>query len=142
MRHFVDSLAYESAHDYDPFWARCVELKVAVTAHSGSMGWMGRESVNSFTFNHIGHFANASHAFAKALILGGVVHRFPRLRFAHAGGRRRLGLQSRHRPRRALGEAQRPPMEAQTRPTNLDRPMLKASSSAGAAGPTRTSWTS
>ena len=43
-----------------------------------SMGWMGRESVNNFTFNHIGHFANASHAFAKALILGGVVHRFPR----------------------------------------------------------------
>src|SRR3989475_12086191 len=68
VRHYVDSLAYESPYDYDPFWARCVELKVAVTAHSGSMGWMGRESVGSFTFNHIGHFATASHAFAKALI--------------------------------------------------------------------------
>src|SRR5213083_444318 len=45
VRHWVDSLAFESAHDYDPLWARCVELKVAVTAHSGSMGWMGRESV-------------------------------------------------------------------------------------------------
>src|SRR5262250_459969 len=56
VRHFVDSLAYESAYDYDPLWARCVELKVAVTAHSGSMGWMGRESVNSFVFNHIGHW--------------------------------------------------------------------------------------
>src|SRR5439155_10237293 len=43
VRHWVDSLAFESAHDYDPLWARCVELKVAVTAHSGSMGWMGRE---------------------------------------------------------------------------------------------------
>src|SRR4029434_9933659 len=40
LRHFVDSLAYESAYDYDPFWARCVELKVAVTAHSRSMGWL------------------------------------------------------------------------------------------------------
>mgnify|MGYP003693995645 CR=1 FL=1 len=50
---------------------------MAVTAHSGSMGWNGRESINSFTYNHIGHFANASHAFAKALILGGVTHRFP-----------------------------------------------------------------
>ena len=39
VRHFVDSLAYESAYDYDPLWAKCVELKVAVTAHSGSMGW-------------------------------------------------------------------------------------------------------
>src|SRR5438309_1944230 len=86
VRHFVDSLAYESPYDYDPLWARCVELKVAVTAHSGSMGWMGRESVNSFTFNHIGHFATASHAFAKALILGGVVHRFPSLRFAMLEG--------------------------------------------------------
>jgi len=86
VRHFVDSLAYESAYDYDPLWAKCVELKVAVTAHSGSMGWMGRESVNSFVFNHIGHFAAASHAFAKALILGGVVHRFPMLRFAMLEG--------------------------------------------------------
>src|SRR5215468_1567709 len=56
VRHFVDSLAYESAYDYDPLWAKCVELKVAVTAHSGSMGWMGRESVNSFVFNLIGHW--------------------------------------------------------------------------------------
>src|SRR5947207_506013 len=45
VRHFVDSLAYESAYDYDPLWAKCVELKVAVTAHSGSMGWMGRLSL-------------------------------------------------------------------------------------------------
>jgi len=30
----------------------------------------------------IGHFANASHAFAKALILGGVTRRFPELRSA------------------------------------------------------------
>src|SRR5688572_2457022 len=81
-RMFIDSLGFESAHDYDPFWRTCLDLKVAVTAHSGSMGWHGRESVDSFTFNHIGHFANASHAFARALILGGVTHRFPDLRFA------------------------------------------------------------
>ena len=80
--HFVDSLAFESAYDYDPFWAKCEDLKVAVTAHSGSMGWDGRASVHNFTYNHIGHFANASHAFAKALILGGVLHRFSKLKFA------------------------------------------------------------
>lgn len=74
--------AFESAYDYDPFWAKCLDFKVAVTAHSGSMGWDGRASVNSFTYNHIGHFANASHAFAKALVLGGVMHRFPKLKFA------------------------------------------------------------
>ena len=86
VRTYVDSLAFESAHDYDPFWQRCADLKVAVTAHSGSMGTNWRESVWSFTYNHIGHFANASHAFAKALILGGVTHRFPQLRFAMLEG--------------------------------------------------------
>jgi predicted TIM-barrel fold metal-dependent hydrolase len=80
--HYIDSLAFESAYDYDPFWAKCIELRVAVTAHSGSMGWESRGSVNNFTYNHIGHFAAASHAFAKALILGGVIQRFPSLRFA------------------------------------------------------------
>jgi hypothetical protein len=82
VAHYIDSLAFESVYDYDPFWAKCLELKVAVTAHSGSMGWEGRSSVNNFTYNHIGHFAAASHAFAKALILGGVIRRFPRLKFA------------------------------------------------------------
>ncbi len=122
--HFVDSLAFESVYDYDPFWAKCLELKVAVTAHSGSMGWDGRTSVNSFTYNHIGHFANASHAFAKALVLGGVIHRFPQLKFALLEGgigwacnllTDLLGhWEKRH------GNA----MEAHVRPTNLDQQML------------------
>src|SRR6185369_15637785 len=86
VRTYVDSLGFESAYDYDPFWQRCADLQVAVTAHSGSMGTNWRESVWSFTYNHIGHFANASHAFAKALILGGVTHRFPQLRFAMLEG--------------------------------------------------------
>ena len=46
----------------------------------------GASRCGSFTYNHIGHFANASHAFAKALILGGVTHRFPQLRFAFLEG--------------------------------------------------------
>lgn len=83
---YVDFLAMESAYDYDAFWAKCVELKVAVTAHSSSMGWEGRTSVDNFTFNHIGHFAGASHVFAKALVLGGVLQRFPQLRFGMLEG--------------------------------------------------------
>jgi predicted TIM-barrel fold metal-dependent hydrolase len=125
-RIYIDSLGHDSAHDYDPFWARCAELRVAVTAHSGSMGWNGRESINSFTYNHIGHFANASHAFAKALVLGGVTHRFPQLRFAFLEGG--VGWACNlvsdlvgHWERR-----RRSAMEAQTRPTNLDRARLEA----------------
>ena len=102
-RIYIDSLGLDSAHDYDPFWARCAELRVAVTAHSGSMGWNGRESINSFTYNHIGHFANASHAFAKALVLGGRHPSLPPAPLRLPGGRRGLGLQSRLGPRRSLG---------------------------------------
>jgi predicted TIM-barrel fold metal-dependent hydrolase len=80
--HYIDSLGLESPYDYDPFWAKCLDLKVAVTAHSGSMGWDGRASIYNFTANHIGHFAQASHAFARALVIGGVLRRFPGLRFA------------------------------------------------------------
>ena len=105
VRHFIDSLGLESAYDYDPFWAQCVELKVAMTAHSGSMGWIGRESVNSFMFNHIGHFAAASHAFAKALFLGGVTHRFPELRFAFLEGGVGWACNLVDRPDRPLGES-------------------------------------
>src|SRR5499426_1805740 len=124
-RMYIDSLALDSAYDYDPFWATCVELKVAVTAHSGSMGWNGRESVHNFTYNHIGHFANASHAFAKALILGGVTRRFPTLRFAMLEGgvgwacnlvTDLIGHWERRR---------REAMESQVRPTNLDLQTLK-----------------
>src|SRR5262245_59050246 len=124
VRTYVDSLAFESAYDYDPFWQRCVDLKTAVTAHSGSMGTNWRESVWSFTYNHIGHFANASHAFAKALILGGVTHRFPQLRFGFLEGG--VGWACNlitdlvgHWERR-----RREAMEAQTKPTNLDRRLL------------------
>ena len=42
--------------------------------------------MNNFTFNHVGHFAGASHVFAKALIFGGVLQRFPQLRFGMLEG--------------------------------------------------------
>jgi predicted TIM-barrel fold metal-dependent hydrolase len=78
---YIDFLALDSPYDYDPFWQLCVDLKLAVTAHSSSMGWQSRSAVDNFTFNHIGHFATASHGFAKALLFGGVLQRFPALRF-------------------------------------------------------------
>jgi predicted TIM-barrel fold metal-dependent hydrolase len=83
---YIDTLAMESPYDYDPFWQACIDRKVAVTAHSSSMGWEGRAAVNNFTFNHVGHFAGASHVFAKALIFGGVLRRFPQLRFGMLEG--------------------------------------------------------
>lgn len=123
-RFYIDTLALDSAYDYDPFWATCVDLRVAVTAHSGSMGWAGRESVNNFTFNHIGHFANASQAFAKALILGGVTRRFPSLKFAMLEGGVGWACNLLTDLIGHWEKRHRQAIEANVRPTNLDTQML------------------
>jgi predicted TIM-barrel fold metal-dependent hydrolase len=77
----LDNIALDSEFDYDPFWAKCMELKVAPTAHSAGMGWGSRTSPNNYVFNHIGMFATAHESFAKALVMGGVTRRFPKLKF-------------------------------------------------------------
>jgi predicted TIM-barrel fold metal-dependent hydrolase len=81
-----DQLALDSDHDYDPVWQKCRELAVAPTFHTGGRSFGLRLSPSNFTFNHIGHFAAAGHATAKALFLGGVTRRFPDLRFAFLEG--------------------------------------------------------
>jgi predicted TIM-barrel fold metal-dependent hydrolase len=82
----LDNIALDSEHDYDPFWAACVALKVAPTAHSAGMGWGSRTSPSNYVFNHIGMFATAHESFAKALVMGGVTRRFPRLNFGFLEG--------------------------------------------------------
>jgi predicted TIM-barrel fold metal-dependent hydrolase len=74
-----DNLCLDSDHDYDPFWQACIDLGVAPTAHSAQMGWGSRISPSNYVYNHVGMFAAAHEAFAKALVLGGVTRRFPAL---------------------------------------------------------------
>ncbi|MGA8380302.1 MAG: amidohydrolase family protein [Stellaceae bacterium] len=81
-----DQLGIDSEHDYDPVWQKCRELKIAPTFHTGGRSYGERNSPSNFTFNHIGHFAAAGHAVAKALFLGGVTRRFPELRFGFLEG--------------------------------------------------------
>ncbi len=83
---YVDTLALDSRHNYDPFWQRCVDLGVAVTQHSGSGRWPDRGSISNFTYNHIGHFAASNHAFARGVFLGGLVRRYPSLNFGFMEG--------------------------------------------------------
>lgn len=78
---WLDTFGVDSEHDYDPFWAKAVELKVPLTTHSVGMGWTSRSSVNNYMYNHIGHFASASEALAKSLFFSGVTRRFPEIRF-------------------------------------------------------------
>ena len=82
----LDALGIDSDHDYDPFWAKCVELGAAPTFHSGSRGWGSRRSVTNFSFNHIGHFSEGGTAICKSLFMAGVTRRFPALRAAFLEG--------------------------------------------------------
>ena len=85
---WLDVIGLDSPHDYDPVWQRCLDLGISPTFHSGGRGraFGLRNSVSSFVYNHIGHFAAASEAVCKALILGGVTYRFPDLRFGFLEG--------------------------------------------------------
>src|SRR5205823_1615054 len=83
---WYDVLALDSDYDYDPVWKKCEELGIAPTFHSAGSNQGLRNSPTNFVYNHIGHFAAAGHATSKAIFLGGVTRRFPKLRFAFLEG--------------------------------------------------------
>ncbi len=83
---WYDVFGIDSEYDYDPVWAKCVELGFSPTFHSGGRGYGLRVSPSNFCYNHIGHFAVAGEAVCKALFLGGVTRRFPSLKFAFLEG--------------------------------------------------------
>ena len=83
---WIDTLGLDSQYDYDPLWAKCVELKVTPTFHTASQGVGTRASCSNFVYNHIGHFAAAGEAVCKSLFLNGVTRRFPTLNFAFLEG--------------------------------------------------------
>jgi predicted TIM-barrel fold metal-dependent hydrolase len=83
---YCDTIALDSPYDYEPLWQRCVDLGVAVTQHSGSGRWSDRASISNFTYNHVGHFAESNHAFARGVFLGGLVRRYPSLNFGFMEG--------------------------------------------------------
>jgi predicted TIM-barrel fold metal-dependent hydrolase len=83
---WYDVLGIDSPYNYDPVWAKCVELGIAPTFHSSASGQGLRNSPSNFVYNHIGHFAAAGHAVAKGIFLGGVTRRFPELNFAFLEG--------------------------------------------------------
>jgi predicted TIM-barrel fold metal-dependent hydrolase len=83
---WVDGLGLDSAHDYDALWERCVELGVSPTFHSTGIGFGSRVSPGNYVANHIGNFAAGSEAVCRSLLFGGVLSRFPQLRFAFLEG--------------------------------------------------------
>ncbi len=83
---WVDTFTWESPHDYDPVWARCVELGVNPTFHSSAMGWHRGSSQTNYVFNHIGNFAVAGETTCRSLFMDGVPMRHPSLQFAFLEG--------------------------------------------------------
>jgi predicted TIM-barrel fold metal-dependent hydrolase len=83
---YWDTLALDSDYDYDPVWAKCEELKIVPTFHTSTLNFGYRTQRTSFVYNHIGHFAAGCEAMCKAMFLGGVTLRFPKLKFAFMEG--------------------------------------------------------
>jgi predicted TIM-barrel fold metal-dependent hydrolase len=82
-RHYYDPLGIDSPYDYDLLWSKLVELKLAYTTHSGTLGdTTTRSSPTSVVYSRVGHFAQAHQMALKGLLMGGVMHRFPTLNFA------------------------------------------------------------
>ena len=90
---WVDTFGIDSIHDYDPVWAKAIELQLPLGAHTAGIGSSDRASISNFVFNQIGHFAAAGGALAKSMFLGGVTARFPRLRLALLEGGAAIGVQ-------------------------------------------------
>jgi predicted TIM-barrel fold metal-dependent hydrolase len=76
----LDGFGLDSDYDYDPFWAKCVELKVPLAAHQPTYGVGHRRSLSNYLYNQTGNFAEAGELLCKSLFLGGVTRRFPALR--------------------------------------------------------------
>jgi len=124
-RVYVDGLALDSPHDYDPVWEKFSELKIPVTVHSGSMGWPDRSSPTNFVANHLGHFAQSHHLFARNLLLGGVTQRFPDLRFGFLEGGVGWACGLLADLKEHWEKRNRKFLEANLKPTNLDRAKLR-----------------
>ena len=79
---WLDAFGADSEYDYDPFWAKCIELGVAPASHSAGFEFTTNSATTTFMQNHLGHFAAAGHTLCKSLFFGGVTYRFPALRLA------------------------------------------------------------
>ncbi|NQZ95690.1 MAG: amidohydrolase family protein [Myxococcales bacterium] len=81
-----DTYGIDSAYDYDPFWARCCELRFAPISHSSTQSHHVARSPSSYVYNHVGGLSRGHEALCKSLFLGGVTRRFPELRIGFLEG--------------------------------------------------------
>jgi predicted TIM-barrel fold metal-dependent hydrolase len=89
----IDNYGLDSDHDYDPFWAKAVELNVPIACHTSGFALAGHYSPSNYSYA-AGHFAAVGEATAKSLFLGGVTRRFPGLRVALLEGGVAVGVRA------------------------------------------------
>lgn len=80
------SIVMDSPYDYDPFWRKCIDLKVAPVCHTSGRGIGYRASPSNYVFNHLGDFATGAEFFCRSLLFSGVTRRFPKLTFGFLEG--------------------------------------------------------
>jgi hypothetical protein len=100
-----------------------MELRLAPAFHSIGLGVGFRLSHSNFVNNHIGHFASAGAALCKALFLGGITRRFPRLKFMFLEGGVAWGC-SVYNDLVGHWKARNPQALERVNPANLDRTKL------------------
>ncbi len=120
LPYYIEALGLDNQYDYDPLWQAFMDTGIAVTAHGGSRDWVDRMSWSNDVYNHIDHFANGNHTFAKAVFLGGVVKRFPKLNFAFLEGGMGWGTSLCCDLQGHWEKRNWPAMQANLRPSNLD----------------------
>ena len=91
---WYDVFGLDSVYDYDPVWEKCVELGIAPTFHSAGSNQGLRNSPTNFTYNHIGHFADAGHADRQGDLPRRRHPALPGAALCLPRRRRRLGLRS------------------------------------------------
>jgi predicted TIM-barrel fold metal-dependent hydrolase len=124
-RIYVDGLGLDSPYDYEPVWRKFTEVGMAVTTHSGSMGWPDRSSPTNFIANHLGHFAQSHHVFARNLLLGGVTQRHPGLNFGFLEGGVGWACNLFSDLKEHWEKRNRAYLDTHLKPTNLDKAELK-----------------
>jgi predicted TIM-barrel fold metal-dependent hydrolase len=82
----LDTFGLDSEYDYDPLWAKCIELGVSPLSHSSHLHTRPSRSISNYVYNHIGALAASHESLAKSLFLGGVTRRFPALRYGFLEG--------------------------------------------------------
>ncbi len=82
----LDMFGLDSDYDYDPLWAKCVELGIAPVVHSALQHHRVTRSISNYVYNHVNGLAAAHESLCKSLFLSGVTRRYPELRFGFLEG--------------------------------------------------------